>query len=54
MMEQNLRRALSISDGDVGVLFASPISIGLWVAALAMLVGPRVMRMLEQRKAVAA
>ncbi len=34
MMEQNLRRALSISDGDVGVLFASPISIGLWVVAL--------------------
>ena len=54
MMEQNLRRALSISDGDVGVLFASPISIGLWVVALAMLVGPRLMRMLEQRKAAAA
>ena len=54
MMEQNLRRALSISDGDVGVLFASPISIGLWVAAAAMLLGPRLMRMMEQRKAVAA
>jgi hypothetical protein len=36
------------------VLFASPISIGLWVVALAMLVGPRLMRMLEQRKAATA
>jgi putative tricarboxylic transport membrane protein len=31
MMEQNLRRALSISNGDAGILFESPISIGLWV-----------------------
>ena len=54
MMEQNLRRALSISDGDVGVLFASPIAIGLWVVAVGMLLGPRLMRMLDQRKAVAA
>ncbi|CAM5412738.1 tripartite tricarboxylate transporter permease [Thauera mechernichensis] len=53
MMEQNLRRALSISDGEIGVLFSSPIAIGLWVAAIAMLVGPRVARMLDSRRAVA-
>ena len=50
MMEQNLRRALSISDGEIGVLFSSPIAIGLWVAAIAMLVGPRVARMLDSRR----
>ncbi|MFU2488116.1 tripartite tricarboxylate transporter permease [Thauera sp. WH-1] len=53
MMEQNLRRALSISNGEIGVLFSSPIAIGLWVAAIAMLVGPRVARMLDSRRAVA-
>jgi putative tricarboxylic transport membrane protein len=30
-MERNLRRALSISDGDWGVLIASPISVALYV-----------------------
>lgn len=53
MMEQNLRRALSISDGEIGVLFASPIAIGLWVAAIAMLVGPRLMKVLDERKQAA-
>ena len=49
MMEQNLRRALSISDGEIGVLFASPIAIGLWVAAIAMLLGPRLVTMIQTR-----
>jgi hypothetical protein len=40
MMEQNLRRALSITNGEVSILLESPISIGLWVAAGAMLVVP--------------
>ncbi|HOI51644.1 MAG TPA: tripartite tricarboxylate transporter permease, partial [Azonexus sp.] len=53
MMEQNLRRALSIGNGEVGVLFGSPIAIGLWVAAIAMLAGPRLMKMREKRAAVA-
>ena len=53
MMEQNLRRALSISNGEIGVLFSSPIAIGLWVGAIAMLVGPRLMRMLDSRRVVA-
>ena len=30
MMEQNLRRALSITDGNVSVLFHSPVAISLW------------------------
>lgn len=51
MMEQNLRRALSISNGDVAILFHSPIAIGLWIAAVLMLVGPRVMKAIEARRA---
>jgi putative tricarboxylic transport membrane protein len=49
MMEQNLRRALSISNGDAGILVGSPISVGLWVAAALMLVVPLGMRMLSRR-----
>ncbi|WP_129140017.1 tripartite tricarboxylate transporter permease [Modicisalibacter coralii] len=40
MMESNLRRALSISGGDLGILWQSGISIGLWIAAVALLVLP--------------
>jgi len=53
MMEQNLRRALSISDGELGVLFSSPVTIGLWIAAAAMLIGPRLLRAIERRRAAA-
>lgn len=44
MMEQNLRRALSITNGELGILLQSPISKGLWVAALAMVVVPPLLR----------
>ncbi|MFP5405650.1 MAG: tripartite tricarboxylate transporter permease, partial [Gammaproteobacteria bacterium] len=47
MMEQNLRRALSISNGELGILFESPISIGLRVLAVLMIVGPRLYRKLR-------
>jgi putative tricarboxylic transport membrane protein len=40
LMEQNLRRALAISDGDPSILFASPLSIILWVMAAAVLLIP--------------
>jgi putative tricarboxylic transport membrane protein len=33
-MENNLRRALTISNGDWGILWGSPLAIGLWTAAL--------------------
>ncbi len=33
-MEVNLRRAMTISDGDWFILVASPLSIGLWVLAI--------------------
>ena len=51
MMEQNLRRALSITDGDVGILVESPISIGLWVLSALMLVVPSLMRLRARAKA---
>lgn len=51
MMEQNLRRALSISDGEVGILFESPIAIVLWVLSVLMIVLPPVLRMRRRRRA---
>ncbi len=54
MMEQNLRRALSITDGNVSVLFNSPVAITLWVAAGAVVVVPQFMRRLRAQKKVAA
>ena len=50
MMEQNLRRALSISNGDAAILVASPISIGLWAAAALMLLVPLAPRLLAAFK----
>lgn len=49
MMEQNLRRALSISNGEVGILVGSPITIGLWTAAVLMLVVPLGLRWRARR-----
>lgn len=54
MLEQNLRRALSISNGEIGILFESPITIGLWVLAVAMLVIPPLLRRRKTAPAVKA
>jgi putative tricarboxylic transport membrane protein len=54
MMEQNLRRALSITNGELGILIESPISKGLWIVAAAMMVVPPLMRMRTRQKTVAA
>ncbi|AXI46554.1 tripartite tricarboxylate transporter TctA [Sulfitobacter sp. SK012] len=43
-MENALRRAMVLSDGDATFLFSSPISIGLWVAAIAGFVAPMFLR----------
>ncbi|GAB4235144.1 MAG: tripartite tricarboxylate transporter permease [Kiloniellaceae bacterium] len=43
-MEDNLRRAMVISDGDWTFLFSSPIAIGLWVFAIAGFVAPMFLR----------
>ncbi|WP_160122601.1 tripartite tricarboxylate transporter permease [Rhodovarius lipocyclicus] len=43
MLEDNLRRALSLSGGDVVALVESPVSIGLWVLTAGALVWPLIM-----------
>lgn len=51
LMEQNLRRALSITNGEISILFESPISVGLWIAAVAIAVVPPLLRKLRGHKA---
>jgi len=51
MMEQNLRRALSITNGEVSILIESPISKGLWIGTTAMLLVPPLLRSLSRRRA---
>ncbi len=43
-MEDNLRRAMVISDGDWTYLFSSSIAIGLWAAAILGFVAPMFLR----------
>lgn len=54
MMEQNLRRALSMTDGNVSVLFSSPVAITLWTAAIAVVVVPQILRRVRRARKVAA
>ena len=51
-MEDNLRRAMVLSDGEIGFLFSSPIAVGLWVAAVAGFVAPLFLRRLIRRPAL--
>jgi len=39
-MEKNLRRALTISDGDLSILWGSPLAIGLWTFAIVGFLAP--------------
>lgn len=43
-MEDKLRQAMVLSDGDAMYLFSTPISIGLWVAAILGFVAPMFLR----------
>ncbi|MBU3029367.1 tripartite tricarboxylate transporter permease [Paracoccus marinaquae] len=43
-MEDNLRRAMVLSNGDWTFLFSTPIAIGLWIAALAGFLAPIFLR----------
>ena len=42
LMEQNMRRALSISNGELGILWSSPISLVTWALVVVMLLLPLV------------
>jgi len=44
LMEKNLRRAMALSGGDLGVLFDSPIALTLWGLAAVSLLAPTLMR----------
>ncbi|PAU86747.1 tripartite tricarboxylate transporter TctA [Pseudomonas sp. WN033] len=50
MMESNLRRALSISNGDLAILWSSPITLALW-ALVALMVALPFWRGYRARKA---
>ncbi|MFC3873079.1 tripartite tricarboxylate transporter permease [Neisseria musculi] len=52
LMESSLRRALSISQGDIGILFHGPITLSLWMLSGFMVLLP-VYRRLRRRKAAA-
>ncbi len=48
-MEDSLRRAMVISDGDWTYLFSSGISVGLWAAAIAGFIAPMFLRNLLKK-----
>ena len=50
LMESNLRRALSISQGELNVLWSSNISIGLWIMSGLLLILPIVRKYLFIKK----
>lgn len=52
MAEQHLRRALAISQGDVGVLFTSPIAAVLFAVAAVALFLPLILRAMGRGKAL--
>ncbi|MDO5650977.1 MAG: tripartite tricarboxylate transporter permease [Moraxella sp.] len=49
LMEDNLRRALSISGGELGILWGSPITISLWGLAIMMVLLP-IYRLIRGKK----
>ena len=54
MLEQNLRRALSISNGEFGILWSSSIAQTLLVLAVAVLALPPLLRLMRKRSHPAA
>jgi len=52
-MEDNLRRALTISDGEWSILWSSPLAIGLWAFAIAGFVAPMIVGRFVRPKAPA-
>jgi putative tricarboxylic transport membrane protein len=52
-MENNLRRAMVLSDGDWTFLFSSGIAISLWVAAVLGFVAPFFFRRVMKKPKIA-
>ena len=53
-MEQSFRRAYTISNGDLGVFFGSPLAISLFALTVISILGPIVANALRNRRAVPA
>jgi putative tricarboxylic transport membrane protein len=51
LAETQLRRALSISDGDASALFSTPFTIGSYVVIILIMFVPRLMKRWERRTA---
>lgn len=49
LMESNLRRALSISQGELAILWSSPITVVLWILAILMIFMP-IIRSIYRKK----
>lgn len=55
LLEDNLRRALSLSNGDVAILFSTPSSIALWVLAAVAVLAPLIAgRLIPSRRSIEA
>ncbi len=50
LMEENLRRALAISGGEIGILFQSQISQSLWILTFSMVILLPIVRFIIERK----
>jgi len=50
LMEQNLRRGLSMTNGDPAIFFSSPVTIVLWVLAFLVVTLPPTLRYHGKRK----
>jgi putative tricarboxylic transport membrane protein len=50
LMEQNLRRGLSITNGDPAIFFSSGICVTLWILAIAVVSVPPAMRAIGRRR----
>ena len=48
-MEDALRRAMVLSEGDIIFLFSTPIAVGLWIAAIAGFIAPLFLRKVLQK-----
>ena len=52
LAEQQLRRALTLSEGDPSILLSGPITIGLWAVALLALLLPVILPVVRRRQAL--
>ena len=50
LMEVNLRRAMIYSQGDWGIFFSSPITIGLWILTAVSLIAPIFIKRIAKRR----